>query len=79
MAERIRTIVREEIGGPQGTSMLASIEKANIHGVLARINRRYRPGLPRGTMPSPMFGFTWCLGVRGLQFLSGFVRRHSPS
>ena len=54
VAERIRVIVREEIGGPQGTSMLASIEEANIHGVRARINRRYPPGLPRVTMPSPM-------------------------
>src|SRR5688572_26726909 len=46
VAERIRAIVREEIGGPQGTSMLVSIEEANIHGVPARINRRYPPGLP---------------------------------
>jgi len=54
VAERIRAVVREEIGGPQGTSMLASIEESNIHGVRARINRRYPPGLPRATMPSPM-------------------------
>ena len=54
VAERIRAIVREEINGPQGPSMLAAIEESNIHGVLARVNHRYPPGLPRVTMPSPM-------------------------
>ena len=44
VAERIRTIVREEIGGPQGASMLASIEEANIHGVQSA----HQPPLPTG-------------------------------
>ena len=26
----------------------------SLHGVRPRINRRYPPGLPRATMPSPM-------------------------
>ena len=53
-AERIRTIIRAEVTGPQGHAMLSSIEDTNVHGVRLRANHRYPPGLPRVTMPAQL-------------------------
>jgi hypothetical protein len=54
VALQIRELVGREITGPQGAAMLSTVEQTNVHGVRARVNRRYPPALPRVTMPASL-------------------------
>ena len=53
-AAELRELVRREISGPQGATMLSAVEQTNVYGVRLRVNHAYPPALPRVTMPGSL-------------------------